>query len=314
MISIPPRIASPLMLDGTMLVELLVDLTAYLPSASVDQLDFLVDWYRRICPSNRFLRYKIAELFAFDSILDPNLGKEGTKAYQRGEPLPFLATVRKRITDGRSFHIRFWDGQPAQAFGFAYWQIKDDQDERHTFVRITLPRDFDCDRIVDAARELLDNIPILSGHGGLVFGYDSNRKFDAFTEIYPLSKRYWGIDVEDLNGTLPLTKSAIKGVNWLTLIGSGLEADPGVVTAAALASQYNLQLERHKHGLLFRAGPVPVVGDRHRPSGDLDPLFALGTALKDLVVKGHPSFSGAGFTTHGNTDGYLHRFDQPSGW
>lgn len=314
MTPLPPPLDAPIVRDGKPLVEVLLDLTAYLPAASVDQLDYLVGWYKDFCPPKGFTRYKIAELFEFDSIRDPNPSKQGQAAAQRREPLPFLAPVRRRILDSRPFEIRFWDGRPAQAFGFSHWQVRGDDGQLHAFVRVTLPLDVGPEALIDLARKLLENVPVLSGHAGLTFGYDSNRKFDAFTAIYPFARRYWGIDVEDLNGTLPLMREWMKGVGWLTLIGAAFQTHPAIAKALRVPETNPLvQLERPKYALLFRAGAEPVVGDRHRPDQSLDPFFALGGALAPLIVRGHPSFSGNGFIDHDDTNAYLHRFDDPSG-
>jgi Protein of unknown function (DUF3396) len=316
MSSLPSALAKPLVdPSGTVVGQLALDLTVYLPPATIMQLDYLVGWYRRICPPNRFLQYAIPETQDWEDIDDPGLTKQGLAAALAGDPLPFLAPARTRIEAGRPFHVLFWDGRELDTFNFNYRQVRDEERALHTFVRVCVPASLDPLVLLEAARDLIDKIEFLSGHGGFAFGYDPDKKFDAFSEIYPLARRYWGIDVEDLNGTLTLMKTAIKGVNWLTLFGAAWLDAEDIVAASRLPTTHPLiQLERLTNGLLFRVGDAPDIGDRHRPGPPLDALMALGSTLSPLIVRDHPSFSGDGFIDHGNTNAWFHRFDDPSGW
>lgn len=313
MAQLPKALAKPYRDDaGNDVGQVVFDLTAYLPVTTVKQLGDLVDWYRRVCPPDRLTHYAIAELDDWDLIDDPDLTKQGRAASGKWA---ILAPVCKRLLARRPFHLLFWDGQDIDTYCFSLRQIRDEQRQLHAFVRMTVPTSVDTALLLEAARELADGQDFYSGHLGFCFGYDPERKIDAFTAIYPLARRFWGIDVEDLNGTLTLMKDAIKGVNWITLIGSAFAQTPAVAQAALLPQQNPLvQLEKRKKGLLFRVGDGPSVGDRHRPDAQLNALTQLGAALAPLIVRGHPHFCGDGFIKNDNTDGWFHRFDNPSGW
>jgi Type VI immunity for VRR-NUC len=315
MAALPQLLAKPIEQDGEVIAQVVLDLTVYLPHIDIAQLAYLVGWYKRICPPSSWVRYAIRETLGWDDVRQPNLTKQGDAAAIAGEPMPFLAPVRTRIQAGRPFDLLFWDGRETDTYTFSLRQIRSDKRELHSFVRVGVPPATDPLVLIEAARDLANHIAFLSGHAGYSFGYKPRKAFDAFTKIYPIARRYWGIDVEDLDGTLPRMKDAIKGVNWLTLIGTGfLETDP--VKQALLVSQAHqlVTVENHANGIIFRVGDSPIVGDRHRPGPDLDALMALGAALGPLIVRDHPSFSGDGFIDHGNTDGWFHRFDDPAGW
>jgi len=312
---LPATLAKPIMQDGEVIAQIVLDLTVYLPSTSVAQLAYLVDWYKRICPPDRWVRYAIAETLGWDDVRQPNLTRQGDAAAMAGEPMPFLAPVRTRIQAGRPFDVLFWDGRETDVYTFSLRQIRNEKRELHAFLRVTVPPATDPLVLIEAARDLADRIEFLSGHGGFAFGYRPKKKFDAFSKIYPLARRYWGIDVEDLNGTLPLMKNAIKSPNWLTMIGAGLAQSEAVAKAVQLPQAHPLvKVERRANGMLLRVGDAPVVGDRHRPTPELDAMTALGTALAPLIVRDHPSFSGDGFIDHDNTNAWFHRFDDPDGW
>lgn len=165
------------------------------------------------------------------------------------------------------------------------------------------------------AEGIANHVALHSGHGGLTFTYNPWLKEAAFNTIYAQARRYWGIDIEDLNATLPLMKNGIKGVGWITLLGQPWVSDPGIQTALAnLASRTDVIVESRKTATLLLAGAQPVVGDQHRADSSLAPYVAIAQALKPLFVQAHPDFSGEKFVTNGNTAGWLNRFVEPGGW
>jgi len=167
----------------------------------------------------------------------------------------------------------------------------------------------------DAAAGIADNVELLSGHGGPCFVYDPRLQEGAFDAIYALSRRYWGVDVESLNGTLPLSASGIKGVNWITMVGNAWVSEPKFATGiAGLHGVPNVSVEQKRHGVVLTAGPAPVAGDQNFPDPSLDPYFAVGQALAPLHLSKHPDFPGEAFIRNRNTVGWIRRFVDPAGW
>ncbi len=309
------RLANPILQQNDILSQTVLDLAVYLEQPTIEELRVLVELYRQFCPPDRFRKYKIAELSVWDEIATPYyLTIQGRQARQTGEPLPFLAPVRTRIAAGRPFELQFWDEQKLNPYAFSLRQIRL-EDELHCFSRILMPIDDDADKLWDLAQQIADQLKIISGHGGLVFGYNPGKKHTAFTHIYPLAARWWGIDVEDLNRTLPLMKTGIKGVNWITMVGPAfLQGVQGTAPFEDLKQAPDITLVSGQNALLIRAGDKPAPCDRNRPDQSMAPYVAVARALEPLHLKAHPGFSGDGFIDHGNTLGWYRRFLDPTGW
>jgi hypothetical protein len=166
-----------------------------------------------------------------------------------------------------------------------------------------------------AARAIADNIDLCSGHGGFAFANDAWLKVTALDSIYALARRFWGVDVEDMNRTLPLMRDCIKGVNWLTLLGRDLASRSDVRTnLEGLSSTADVTVEHWQRAIVMVAGSKPTVGDQERSDGSLDPYFAVAEALRPLFLRTHPDFLSERFATNGNTVGWLRRFLEPVGW
>ncbi len=304
------------MQGDTVLLQTALDLTVYLEKPTTEELNELVALYRQICPPDRFLKYKIAEVrFSFDDIEEPKaLTRQGRQAHQAGEPLPFLVPVRSRITAGRPFELQFWDGQKVKPHAFSFRQIRL-EGELHSFLRVLIPLDYDPNTLWGIAQRIADRVQIISGHGGLVFLYDPGEKFDAFTQIYDLATRWWGVEVEDLNLTLPLMKTAIKGANWITMLGPRfLETVRGTVSFENLKQEPDIKLLSAQNAQLIRAGDKPAPCDRDCPDPSMDPYIAVARALEPLYLESHESFRGHGFLDNGKTLGWYRRFLDPAGW
>ena len=113
-----------------------------------------------------------------------------------------------------------------------------------------------------SAAAIADNVQIYSGHGGLVFVYDPWIKEEALDAIYAKARRFWGVDVEDMNATLSLMKKGIKGINWITLFGSEFSSSAQVSEAVgSLAAEPGVTLEARRHASVLIAGPEPVAGE-----------------------------------------------------
>jgi hypothetical protein len=319
MLNLPPRLATPVVISGQVAAKVALDLTVYLVGPSEQDLEFLIDYYESLCPPGGMGHYSISELPSWRRVANPHLTASGRAAAAAGVKRPYLEPVRKRIREGRAFDVQFWDGRdiddPDGCWGFRCARIHRRSSGLHAFVRILLPLTADFKILQTAAREIADHVEVYSGHGGLVFGYNPWLAEDAFDAIYAQARRFWGVDVEDLPGTLPLTRDGIKGVNWLTLVGTPLAAGPEIQAGmSALAKEPNVTIEQRQHGVIFTAGPQPVVGDQHRPDNSLDPYYAAAKALEPLFIKAHPDFPSERWVNSGKTIGWIRRFLDPAGW
>lgn len=298
---------------GRIVARVMQDLTVYLAGPSEQELDFLVDLYARMCPAERLVRYKIAELPVWPRIDEPvwTASSRAAAASKR----PYFEPTRKRIREGRSFAAQLWDGReiddPAGSWSFNCQRIHRRSSGLHAFVRILVPPDVDPGRLRDAAVEIAGNVEFHSGHGGLTFAYDPWFGAAAFDGIYALARRFWCVDVEHLNSTLPLMREGIKGVGWLTLLGRRLAAEADLT---GLAETPDIEVTRHRCGVVVVAGARPFPGDQHRPGAPLPAYEAIARALAPWFVASHPDFPGERFLAHGDTVAWIRRFLEPEGW
>jgi Type VI immunity for VRR-NUC len=318
-VNLPTELATPALVSGKVASKVLLDLTVYLAGPSEQELEHLIDFYETLCPPGRLVKYKIGELEHWPPLARPELTASARIAAAAGIKRPYLEPVRKRIRDGRSFEIQFWDGlsinDPIGCWSFNCRRIHLLSSGLHAFVRLLIPLQEDPEILRRAALTIADNVELVSGHGGLVFVYDAWQKDLAFSAIYAQARRFWGVDVEDLTDTLPLMKKGIKGVNWLTLVGQGFASQPEIQAALAdLTKVPGVNVEQRKHGVVLIAGPQPVVGDQHRPDQSLDPYYAVAHALEPLFITAHPDFPGTRFFENGNTIAWIRRFIDPAGW
>jgi hypothetical protein len=318
-----PPLALPVIRSGQVLSKVMQDLTVYVAGPSVEELEYLIDLYQSICPSHARVKYKIAELDYWAPLSRPVLTASGRAAAAAGVREPYLEPVRRRIREGRAFELQFWDGRsikdPEGSWSFNCRRILKRATGLHAFVRILMPAAAASEILRRAATGITNNVELYSGHGGLAFVYNPELKEDAFDAIYAQARRFWGVDVEDLNDTLPLMKNSIKGVNWITLLGRRLASDDASAIAVEsslerLAVAHGVIVEQLRHGSVVIAGPKPVTGDQHRVGNELDNYVKVANALKPLFLDQHPDFPSERFLKNGNTLGWIRRFLEPAGW
>ncbi|WP_244846699.1 type VI immunity family protein [Mesorhizobium sp. L-8-3] len=297
----------------------MLDLTIYLQGPTEEEFEFLLDLYEAACPTDRLIKFKIAELPIWSYIAAPRLTMQGRSAATARIRRPYFEPSRERIRQGRAFEAQYWDGleidEPSGSWSLncqrAHWR----SEGLFAFARVLVPLETDPDLLVRMALAVADNVALHSGHGGLVFVYEPNFLEDAFDAIYARARRFWGVDIEHMNGTLRLIRKGIKAVNWITIVGREFRSAPGVrEILVRLADTPAVTVAHRTHASVFIAGPRPVPGDQHRPDSSLDPYYAIANALGPLFLDHHPDFPGDRFLTNGNTVGWIRRFIDPTAW
>jgi hypothetical protein len=289
-------------LSHSVLVSVSLDATFYVRELGEQEFDIALDCYKRLVPQEEWQWFKIAENPIWDRVdrpIQPASLRHGS------HPFAFLDSVRDRIRLGRPVEFKIWDRKEADSWSFSCCQLASN-DERHAFYRFLAPRAVDHCLIEQVIRELTALLPATSAHGGHCFTYNFTQRGTAFAEIYKYAWRYWGIDVEYLNATLPLMDTHIKGVHWLTFLGKPFFRDHLVEQDASALSSC-CQLSEVNGGLLLRLGEAPVVGDRNRPHGELGPYFEVGRVLAPLMFENVPEFPGT-FALNHNTLAWVRRF------
>jgi hypothetical protein len=316
---LPPALARPVVVRGQVVFKVVQDLTVYLEGPSEQELEYLINLYTNICPPGRLERYKIAELPFWPYIARPILTMSGRAAAAAGVPHPYFEPARQRVRQGRAVEAQFWDGleidDPDCCWSFSCRGIHKRVGGVFAFARILAPLNTDPDILRGAAQAIADNVKLYSGHGGLTFLFHSWLVEDAFDAIYAKARRFWGVDVGSTNDTILLMRTAIKGVNWITLVGQGFASAPEIQAAlAGLTGAPSVTVEPRKHATVLIAGPRPVVGDQHWPDHSLDPYYAVANALRPLFLDAHPDFPSERWVKNGNTVGWIRRFIDPAGW
>ena len=311
-----------------------LDLTLYLPDApTASEGRTALEIFRSLCPPEQL-----------QMVCSPNeeweeLGRPPTD----DDLAPYLARMDERIDegiwvwdgveDGWSFLIR---GVPPQEEEESEDDSDDDEasaedvseDERYSedepdqperlvevasLCQLQLPESASPDDLLVIARRLVDLLPFVSGHGGFAFTYDPWRKDQAFDQIYAWAKRFLGVDVHDLNRTLPLALDKAKAVNWLTLLGTGLW-NTLKDTRGGNAPRFGpgIIVESGRYGVLIRAGDRPQTGDRNRR--EFPQLYAeVNQEIAPLLMRRHPEFAGR-FAENNATEAWFSRFSEPAGW
>lgn len=292
----------PVIEDEQRLVDVALDITLYSNEITMDELQFVVSEYQRLCPRGRIKRYKNAERTIWGRF-DPDNANEVFK------------NVKKRLDGGRHAEVGLWDGEMEESWSLRCHRlpVKKGKPEQG-FYRILMPKSTSPQLMLSIATAIGGGVKFQSGHGGYSFTYDGYFKEDSFEYIYPLARRYWGIDVEDINNTLPLMNKGIKCVNWLTLVGRAFlkklewsTQDELLVDAKGVAEK------ALTHGRLIVAGEEPTIGDRNRRGKGLQQYFDVAKVVAPVQIKSHPEFDGQ-FSEEENTFAWFLRFTEPEGW
>ncbi|MFT3717337.1 type VI immunity family protein [Pseudorhodoferax sp.] len=286
---------------GDVLCRVTFGITLYLPQAPTrDEVMRAYSVYRNHCPPD--CRHLITTV---RTPLYLPLDADDLSHVHRS-----LSMQDRRHDEG----IVIWDGKPAEhwMFWIQGWLDPKLGADTASFCQIQLPEDTDCEVLYGLARGLADELPLLSGHAGYTVQFDARLKNAAFDQIYAWAKRYLGVEVEDLNLTLPLMRDAIKGANWLTLVGHNLWAQLMDHPDRAHELPEGVTYERLQYAGLFRAGVKPVLGDRNRR--DFPYLYAvMEKVLRPLKLQHHPEFAGR-FGREQATEAWLYRLLDPARW
>jgi hypothetical protein len=121
------------------------------------------------------------------------------------------------------------------------------------------------DELLALVRQLCDLFPFASGLAGYSFERSHYLEEDSETHAWNMSMRHVGIDIVRLPFDAKAPGSdAVKGVGWLTMLGSALLAELGGEQRVASQLSRDGELISSKHGVIIKAGPIPRIGDVNR--------------------------------------------------
>lgn len=149
----------------------------------------------------------------------------------------------------------------------------------------------DLGRFVTLVKTFAARVPFFFGYAGFSFSESMElmRKQGNEHLLVPPAMRFAGVEVEQqMAATSLCCGESIKGVNWLTLLGTGFVEQMG--GKAALRVQLSEAIELHElpAGLLIQAGPLPGIGDIN--AGERLPLYRevhrVLTPIRNLAHRG----------------------------
>jgi len=302
---------SPGDLDSPLL-EIGLDLTIYAERLSVPEWEAVLDIYRKYAPADVWTKVKASPDIGFNRLppgdyINAPLSDDAT--------FPFLRRIRDRTIRGWRTEFRIWDGKLSQSWSACIYRLAHQVDEpEYVFYRFLFPWDTAPALVASLANELGKHIKYLSGHAGFCHLYDPYFKSTAFAQIFAWAKRYWAVDVEDLNAALPFMHNGMKAISWLTFIGAKFLADPKLeAQRQALKTIPGAVLKPCGSGALLQLGEKPILGDRHRFEPELSSYFAAGLLLDPVLLTSIAEFEGP-FAERGCTVDWIHRFAAPNAW
>jgi len=255
--------------------------------------------YRSVCPSERMRFARNTRMILWQELASD----------QRKDLAPYLAPLDERLDVG----ALVWDGYPRSYWTFWIQGVLVPERGPHaSYLLVRFSDEVFPETIHALAVRLTDALPFLSGHAGFTVEFKPGLKGRAFDQIFAWSRRYLGLEVEDLNRTLPVVLDAVKGASWLTLVGNGLWSKVTDTIGGQPELPESVDLHRGKHGIVLRAGPQPVLADRNRQEFPAA-YAAVERLIQPVKVQSHPEFSGR-FREEGLTMAWLRRLTEPENW
>ena len=106
----------------------------------------------------------------------------------------------------------------------------------------------------------------LHGYAGLgvLVSADYGAARRAGPSIYPLARRFPGLEVDMPISHLRFLGDGIKGVNWLTILSDPLVSRLGGIHELQSRLPADIPVHTYSGGILIQAGPHPQIGDVNR--------------------------------------------------
>jgi Protein of unknown function (DUF3396) len=286
---------------GQLLCSVTPALTMYLkePPDGAQALNAL-SVYREVCPSER-------QKFVAGT-RSPGFAKLPDTVGQK-----VLSSLLDLMNRRKDIGVSMWDGNTGESWSFAISGVPiAGYPPMASYCQVFFPNSVEPALILQTALRLADALPFQSGHAGLSASFDSDQKYDAFNIIYGWAKNYPGLEVEDLNETLPYVLDAVKGANWLTLVGNELWGKLVSLRGSEPLLSEQIEFIQKKNGVVLRAGEAPALGRRN--AGDVPLLYVeVERAIAELKVKTHGEFA-ARFAEREETLQWVYRFLRPEDW
>jgi len=99
---------------------------------------------------------------------------------------------------------------------------------------------------------------------GAIQSVESTEQLRTVSQVYPIARRFPGVEIENASIVSLHINSHIKGVNWLTALSDEALAPIGGRAALLAQLDENFRIMEYDGGVLIQAGPMPQLGDANR--------------------------------------------------
>jgi len=223
---------------------------------------------------------------------------------------PARKVINIQLTDGTRFD---------DASEYSFWVYGEEPGEMTYGVYANVIRcAFPGRWAVDMPEELLaftvdvcEHFPFQSGHAGFVLEINEYYRGASHTAAWRLSVQHPGLDISNpITDSLALKRDAIKGVNWLTILGNDFATRLGGVDSLRQQLPDSVGILPVAGGVILQAGPAPRWGHINR--GDILPdyraVYKIVAPLQDPIVDRYTAFSLPGGDHRDKTKAWLRRF------
>ncbi|APR86087.1 Hypothetical protein A7982_11436 [Minicystis rosea] len=297
--------------DGGVYLRLVTDITLYWRGSMFDHAQGIQSFYakalRLIGSHLKFYRTESME------------GSRPLKA----DSLQLLPDwFRKRRGKGKGIYMLSLEGgndkdEPSE-HGF-YLLADQEEETRVGAVRLILPSRFmdtGYESVANLLAEVVEGFDFDSGHAGFAVNWDPEGEYEneAASQMLMLAKKYPGIDLNCMDSTIIALQHsgapAIKCVNWLTLMGKGLQQRLPALEEVRKELGSVCPVHELPGCWVIQAGPSPALG--YPDKDEMTPYRRAGSLLASLRLQRHPAIFAESDPGYG-TGEWLARFDGHAG-
>jgi hypothetical protein len=222
-----------------------------------------LDVFLARCPPNCIKHYATETMRAHKPVTNRALNMPRTW-FKRGAPQKDYVALE--LKSGDAF-------QDAPQFKYHIWSVA--KSKQAKLISLAFPPQLGLeqpDEMATLVGELAEEFPFTSGLAGFAFERSPYSEEQAETYAWRTSMRHPGIDVVRIPVDAKAAGTdAIRGVNWLTLVGSELLGSIGGMSNLRAKLPKEIVLIESRHGVIIKAGPAPAIGDVNR--ADTLPLY-----------------------------------------
>lgn len=240
------------------------------------------------------------------------LGKNGVE-YKPLTPRR-LSRLRKTLgaltTEGQFYAIK-----DAEGFNVDGHSIELNlSDSAPTRVAVALPLSFVQgreQRAFETFKEVVDTFPLHVATAGYGFNLEWAREGEMKGEPVEIRAglRFHGLMIRNRMQESFLSRQ-LKSAHWLTFLQAGIVEDLG--GESTFDGLNGVDVVHGPHGVLFRAGDAPPVGDVNRQAPDLAPMKAVNDVLRPIRISEWASGCGTLYQLDDDdANGWLTRMDGP---